>query len=291
MILTKPDSHKSTDFGLVLSTHLCLGLSVNVLGKPLDMRLGELSHPRDMISAEVRKVYLELSRHLRSFGVKRCLLPKVNELNAVFGGIESHVFDLEFSTSGSVPVYKNNNSIDAFTLPAGYSCLMRSADCPTLILFNEEHPIVVVAHCSRDSLICRQELLNGVKDRQHFSVIQPTVNVFKKLGVPADDIHAHISCGIAGEYFRHKPDDRQYGKYNRALSSLIANLYGAKCFHGPPQDGCIKLHEVIRAQLSIYGISNVTHDQLDTFSDQRLHSNRAGGIGRNGVLVINNMAR
>ena len=272
-----------------MSTNLCLGLDVHILGKPLDFRLEELDHPRNMIRKNVRDIYFELSRRLRSFGVVRCILPKLNASNAEFGDTRSYVFDLEFRTSNGVPVYKNRNSIDAFTLPSGYSCLMRSADCPTLILFNEKNRIVVVAHCSRDSLICRQEVLCGVKKRRYSTVIHPSVNVFEKLGISDHEIKAHISCGIAGEYFKHKPDNEKYGRYNQDLSKFIADSYGSKCFHGHPQDGCVKLDEVIRAQLLMCGITNVTHDGLDTFSDQRLYSNRVGDVGRNGVFVINSM--
>ena len=166
---------------------------------------------------------------------------------------------------------------------------MRSADCPTLVLFHEKSGTVVVAHCSRDSLLCRQEILTGFKDRQYSTVIYPAVSKFDESRISLHTIRAHIICGIAGKNFGHGPKHRQYGMYNQALAGFVEKRYGTNCFYGDPRDGHIELHKVIQAQLSLCGVTKVTHDGLDTFSDPRLHSNRARDIGRNGVLVTNSM--
>ena len=150
--------------------------------------------------------------------------------------------------------------------------------------------IVVVVHCSRDSLFCREEILNGSKKpgRKFSTVIHAAMQAFDGKVSP-DEVQGHISCGIAGRNFNHNPAHPEHGAYNSALCHFIVNRYGEHCFSGDPDCYLISLDEVIREQLKLCGVTNVTQDDLDTFSNMHLHSHKLGDTGRNGVLVMNHM--
>ena len=273
--------------GLVNSTELCRGLLVRVIGKPLDMSLPELSES----SSKTKTCVLgePLSDHLERLGIKKLIVPNISASNAKFGEANMVTFDSERRTERGVRIFRNSISIDAFPVPPGCAEMMRSGDCPTLVITHGGKGSVVVAHCSRDSLFCHQEILTGKKDREHSSVIDAIMEHLK--GLPPRDIRAYVTCGIDGKNFEHNPQDETHGKdkYNRKLIDFIDGKYGRRCFCRLPSSGLIKLNEVVKAQLGLYGINNVSCDQLDTFSDERLHSNRCGDKGRNGVLVVNNM--
>lgn len=261
--------------------HLIPGmLKVEVHGKPYDFRLPNLDD--EVLSVEERTVLCGI---LERRGIETLFVPRLDECNATFGYGGAFDIKIELPEVG-VTVQKSSTSVDALQLPRKTGCLIRSADCPTIVLWDESKKVVRVGHCSRDSLVDRELLLCGRLWRQSTSVITSMMERFKHL--TPGDIRGHIACGILPEHFEHRFDDAIHGKYNRELIHSIQRLFPA-CLKSAPEEGCIDLAELVRQQLRVWfkiPRGNIGIDDLDTFSHPRLHSHRGGDTGRNGIFVF-----
>ena len=253
-------------------------LSVEVHGKPSDFRLQHLDD--GILLPEEKAMLCEI---IADRGIDRLFVPRLDKCNATFGSEEE--FDINIELPG-VLVSKSRASIDALRLRKRTAGLIRSADCPTIILWHERKNIMLVGHGSRDSLLDREFISGGKLWRKSPSVIRSMMKEFK--GFRPVDIYGHIACGILPKHFEHHYDDPKYGEYNQNLIRNIRRLFPA-CLKSLPGKGCIDLAELAKQQLCHWfniPRGNIYVDNLDTFEDPRLHSHRAGDRGRNGVFVF-----
>ena len=259
---------------VVVDTHLFRfgkeTLNVHVLGKDLDWNLGGLPSVRKgLYNLEGSKEYVDAMAHIdllsEMFGFKRLLVPRGVDNNARFAAFGHGTYDISlFSDQRNVCVLKNSLSADAFEIPSGFSCLVRSADCPTVIAW---HPsgTVVGGHASRDSLLCTEEVLEKVvpKGRTYRTMVHAMMNPLNQFS--AHEITVHISCGIAPEHFIHHPKDPKYGRYNKALARYFREKKWSDCLDN---DGRLNLVEIITRQFEECGVprKKMSLDTLCTFS-------------------------
>ncbi|MCI5108830.1 MAG: laccase domain-containing protein [Candidatus Pacebacteria bacterium] len=253
-------------------------IRVVVLGKPTDYSLRGLEGPHSMTIPRVKESVTLACLRLSEYADK-IYVPKLNMCNAEFGHLDKHTFHIE---SSGVRLIKGRDPIDSFDLNVDSSVLMRTADCVTLLLWHESSDTVVVGHCSRDSLISREEVQGRIRTRSHSSVINGMMERFRHIS--RTGIHALLICGINGRNFVHNTKDRAHGVYNhRMFQFLHKNCWD----NGNMLGGCLSLHGVIQDQLREYGVpaENIKVDDSDTFSNPDLWSHKKGDMGRNGILI------
>ncbi len=132
---------------------------------------------------------------------------------------------------------------------------------------------ILVIHCSRDAL-------HGFDiERPDASVIPESVSMCMTEWGNLRDVYGVITLGIAPEHF---PNDR----YPEIVSSLI-DRWGPSVVPDSAR-ATIDLSALIKAQLASIGIdpSHIEHDELDTYSDERLASMRRGHGGYHNLVLV-----
>ncbi len=178
----------------------------------------------------------------------------------------------------------------------GQACIIKSADCPTIIAFTASYARrkCVVAHAGRDSLVDPHYTRGLGRSRSHKSVVDSIMAEFSTKD--REELYVYSVLGIGAKHFSHPVDDDTYGRQNRELMEYIDGNYGVHCFFGPKNDGCINLHEVIKAQFDLYrNEANIfiANDRSETFNEPlagpgtgfRWWSHRRGDSARNAVVV------
>jgi len=155
----------------------------------------------------------------------------------------------------------------------GQSVAMTSRDCPILMLSGEN--FVAGIHCGRTALqgFDMELLKDGSVIRNAFKFL------FDRVGEPRN-LRAVVTMGIAPEHFNNN-------RYPQVLAG-IRNRWGPGIV-SDDDHGRIDLLAFIRAQLSeVFNMmtSQVEWDGLDTFSDPRLVSHRAGDVETQNLGII-----
>jgi len=155
----------------------------------------------------------------------------------------------------------------------GQAVWLRTADCPTLVIKNQNTGNVAVAHASRNSLL--KNLI-------------PTI-----FGHVGNSLAAFSCIGIAAKDYTHPPNYPGYENRNQQLVRNLVDQYSTRVFEGDPyQNGALDLHKLIEQQFIKCGVreSQISHDDVNTFDDKRFHSHRREGESRQGrlnhILVI-----
>lgn len=200
-----------------------------------------------------------------------------------------------------IPLVKSNAMMrrgcdaDGTTLEkAQDACWINTADCPTVITYDQQNGLIIAAHAGRDSLIDRGRIA-GKQPRTHETVVHTMVD---RHGYEAmQRLQVFIACGIKSAHFEHRWDDKKYGMTNKAMTEDVIERWGRISVTGQWTLGRLALSEIIRSQFLNFGVpsENIAYDGIDTSSDvkeeggYRWWSNRRGdGAKRNGVLVVGN---
>lgn len=219
--------------------------------------------------------------------------PSPSQFNAVIcthDNLQEHIPLL----SGNAVVRRGCDADGTTLEKARDACWMNTADCPTVITYDQKKGLVIAAHAGRDSLIDRGRIA-GKPPRAHESVVHTMVDWHGYEAMPR--LQVFIACGIKSAHFEHRWDDEKYGTTNEAMTKDVIERWGRVCVTGKLTLGRLALSEIIRSQFLNFGVpsENIAHDGIDTWSDvnqqggYRWWSNRRGdGAKRNGVLVVRN---
>lgn len=171
--------------------------------------------------------------------------------------------------------YINYDRCDGIVLEEpGDAVALTSRDCPILILRNPHGWPAAVLHCSRSSL-------QGAEiGRATKSVFSEAFQLCAGGFLDCTEVGGYLTMGIAEEHFHNE-------KYPHITDSLKRN-WGMHVIGGTKERPTIDIVELVRVQLRARGVSTerVLWDALDTFTDPRLASVRAGRGGHNLVIVV-----
>lgn len=157
---------------------------------------------------------------------------------------------------------------------SGDAVAFTSRDCPILILRNPHGWPAAVLHCSRSSL-------QGTEvGRASASVLDEAFQLCAGGFLDCTEVGGYITMGIAPSHFNNE-------RYPRITDALIRN-WGAHIVGDPQGRRTIDIVELVRVQLRAKRVNTaqVYWDALDTFTDPRLASVRAGRGGHNLVIVV-----
>lgn len=214
---------------------------------------------------------------------------------------DTHTFDAKICNQGDLTeeIEKDGVKIHSGCLADGVGVMgkndavwLRTADCPTIIVYHSISGEMIVAHAGRASLIDEGALRNGQVQRRPESVVGAICQRLLVLGRQTSaGIDVYSCCGIGPQQFRHPVDDPQHGPFNKKRNNHIAWRYGTDCFLGSEiKCGALNLHRLISNQFQLGGvpIDNIHHDSIDTASQtNRFFSHRGGDqTGHNTILVI-----
>jgi hypothetical protein len=169
----------------------------------------------------------------------------------------------------------NYNRCDGVVLDqSGDAVAFTSRDCPILILWNPHGTPVAVLHCSRSSL---QGADIGQSGR---SVFKEAFDLCAGGFLDCKEVGGYLTMGIAAEHFHNE-------RYLN-VTDLLKRNWGKHVIGGTEERPTIDIVELVRAQLRAKGVDTerVHWDALDTFSDPRLASVRAGRGGHNLVIAM-----
>lgn len=302
MPTTKETRHEA----LVWSKQVHSSFSVHILGKgkeknhPFDFKMQGLTGNVSSLSQKnVYKAYSCLSEVLvNKMNVQELLMPSVKDGNSRCQEFRPSAWQTAVRDDDdyrSLCIRLCVHTADAFEVPPRKSMVIRNADCPIAVISYPEAGLLYMVHCSRDSLLDRHLIERGSPSRTHFSVIDATMAALtaelkkQRRRYDRHKLFCHMACAIAPEHFVHNSYSvpQKYWEPNRLLRRWLCAHYGDMCFGGRPDMGHLDLKQVIRHQLQRYLLpdSNITHDDLDTFSHPQLYSHAAGDTGRNAVIV------
>jgi copper oxidase (laccase) domain-containing protein len=252
-----------------------------LFGRPIDWRGEETT--------------LQMATFLQNRHVKRLFCPNPSKMNGHVATRDEFVIH----TRSPLKFY-NSALADAVVLEKpGEACLIKSADCPTIVVWNPEadwkRRKVVVAHGARNSLVDMMHVRGFSQgEREHKSVITPVIGQFDKSERPK--LMVYIALGIGAQYFDHPFDHDTYGFQNEVMIKHILEKFGPMCVEKPIKKGMLNLRALIRAQCMQEGVlsANIIADRHDTFSERRQMwsrtsqwwSHKRGDSGRNAVLVV-----
>ncbi|MCB9810556.1 MAG: polyphenol oxidase family protein [Candidatus Nomurabacteria bacterium] len=226
----------------------------------------------------------KMCRHFTTalYGKKVDLDPKVLATN--LGASSNHVCLVDCSKNPDVqiavrPVFNSGRKHDVraegvlLTEP-GSAAVIKTADCPTLILYDKLNRKGIINHAGRPALTPRN-IANG-----RFSNIVTITHQILTENSPKTQLIAYITGSICGDCFLH---DNENG---RRLAEPFINVFGDEVMtekHG------LDLPLVIKKQLMRLGVKkeNITHDEICTFENESLYSYRnKDGLSRNTVIFV-----
>ncbi len=151
---------------------------------------------------------------------------------------------------------------------------LTSRDCPILILHNPHGWPAAILHCSRSSL---QGAEVGDPTR---SVLNEAFQLCAGGFLDGSEVVGYLTMGIAAEHFHNE-------RYPRITESLKKH-WGKHVIGGTDERPTIDIPALVGTQLRTRGVNTarVYTDALDTFTDPRLASVRAGRGGHNLVIAM-----
>lgn len=302
--MTYPSMQVPTAEGVVSRTSLTRGLTVTVCGTPTNWSMNHLvgDRPFSNESAVVCfKMHQEILRSILPDRRQSIFVPRMHKHDTTFRVFcPTRVFGDAYALHNTgLTIHKSRMSLDAWTVPVDKTFLIPTGDCPTAIFWEQKTGEVVVAHCSRQSLMYwdkREGLYDNVLPP--VSIIDKVMGYFSKMSIDPTDVHVWTCCGIEPEQFPHPVDHEveAYANNNREMLDHIATQRWEACIVGTWERGCLDLHELISLQCQSHGIPQEhiqsDKDKLKTFSDWRLWSHaeyiRHGERdvdGRNAIII------
>lgn len=259
-------------------------VSIYLFGKPNDWSLAEKNK---------RNALVNLGWVTQGMNLQNIYAPSSSQFNAVIcthDDLQEHIP----LVINNVMVRRGCNA-DGTTLEKAQDAFwVSSADCPTVITYDQKKGLVIAAHAGRDSLIDRGRIA-GKPPRTHETVVHTIVDYHGYDTMQR--LQVFIACGIKSANFEHRWNDEKYGMTNEAMTKDVVERWGRVCVTGALSLGRLALSEIIRSQFLNFGVlsENIAYDGIDTSSDvnqkgeQCWWSNRRGdGAKRNGVLVVRN---
>ncbi len=174
-------------------------------------------------------------------------------------------------------VYQFGTRYDGLILTTpGTMGIMMTSDCPVVVGFDTTGTAPpFMAHCGRDAL----HDIDSYSPRE--SVIFRTLELWTERGGDLKNLRGYIFMGIAPEHFNNERYPHIVEAFRREWGRYAVPDYDRQT---------IDLVWVIRQQLKAAGVpspeDSFVHDGLDTFSNERLASLRAGKRDKQNVVVV-----
>lgn len=172
-------------------------------------------------------------------------------------------------------IFRHGIQASGLVIPKGSAAMIASADCPTLVIANEETGTVALAHAGLGELEDLAVIRGEAPNRNRPSVITQLINQF--VGRSFKPIRAGIFCGIGPTHFIHHPKHETWGEKNQRLIEYFKQTYpeNHRNIVGSTL-GQIDLGTLIRVQLEQQGLdqSQIWQDSLDTYTNPQLWSHR-----------------
>ncbi len=250
--------------------------------------LRKLQKPEDLQNPENAKVVGLLLDMATRFGFTKIYAPIANPhngqiMNTNDGFKHEIVLNGNEVSNGAEPIvlFRGSN-FEGLKIKKGEAFFLPSADCLTVIV-QDEFGEVVASHAGRDSLI---DLNNPFKE----NIFK---NIKKNLSGDLKKMKVWIGFGILAKSFVHELTGA-HSEINLNRYKLIRYAYddigSENIIMGDL--GEIDTFELAKRQAVESGmaIENIEiDDSINTFTDNRFYSHRAGGedkLGRNGVFVF-----
>lgn len=167
----------------------------------------------------------------------------------------------------------NHRRLDGVILTRrGDATAFITRDCPVLVLYSARGGDIAVLHCSRSSL-------QGIDlGNPRHSVIANALRLCLSSWKNETHVRGIITTGIAAHHFNNER--------NPTITETLRAMWGDRVVPDRTRH-TIDLVALIRAQLESHGIDPecIAHDGVDTYSDERFASLRAGRGGHNVIVV------
>ncbi|HVV15548.1 MAG TPA: laccase domain-containing protein [Candidatus Paceibacterota bacterium] len=152
-----------------------------------------------------------------------------------------------------------------------------TADCHTLVVKNARNGMRAVVHGSRDA---QHPIARDGKTKSG------NTNVFEALN-PAlfgSETYAFIACGIGSSHFDNRTD---YDEFHGSLIRYLVRKWGGDIVDGGIEMGRLNVPLLLRRQLEARGVpgDNIAWDGIDTYTDPRFNSRRAGSKASNCLVI------
>ncbi len=153
--------------------------------------------------------------------------------------------------------------------------LITTADCPTVVVYNEKTGRFVVTHAGRWSVIDKSNAHNRKFGRDFEGTLEWAIHAHKKVAhwrresFYTEDLHAFVCCGIKNG-FMHSLTHPQHGADNKKLWKHLQRLL-PKC---PPEEyrlgDDLLLEQFIAKRLELLGLKSdhIVIDDIDTLNDR-----------------------
>lgn len=268
-------------------------------GRPTDWRTAPLEKEGDQgKAADVIELLGELAVE---HDLQRILSPNVSRFDSRF---LSNAFQgpSRLTLPGTTCKLHRGLYGDGFEIHPGDAGIIAPADCAVVVVTTPSGRVFML-HAGRDSLIDRQLMLGGKREKTHESIIFALWDELYRLD-REDALGAKwfiLPSVSAGEHFQHSWRDDDYGDTNERIVSYLVCRYN-HAVKGHPKHGMLDIPAIIAAQLTQFcGVSldNITADPRCTYTERNAesefvwHSHRravhTGGDpkARNLVVVIN----
>jgi hypothetical protein len=249
-------------------------LNVYVFGRPNNWNMHKTES-----WINVRKLAEEL--HLT-----KVLSPFAEEFNTRICRPDELIQYTPDSAPSSVKIFRTPKGKpgEGAVIPLGSAFWTTSADCPMILIYDDEMHQAAATHSGRDSLITHD--LHQSTIRPNESVIEGMIKTFPESRRAY--LKVFFVSRIEPKHFPNSASDPKVGERNKKIIDAIVTKWGRECIVGDLEKGHISLPLVIQKQCEHYGIpkANITDGGLDTFSDPHLWSHRDGNMERNGILVV-----
>lgn len=256
---------------------------INAYGTPLDWTLRRLKKPEDARSESELCERLEWA--IANLGaVTAVLAPSPMQFNGRVCAEEELTEAIKLPRGGLI---KRGAFADGVELKPGQAFMMSSADCFLVVARSGKR--VVAAHAGRDSVLNRKLIESGDSPFKYKNVVASVVEKFPE----NESIEVFVGLGFGNDGFAHPWDHRKHGAYNRLMTRFVIDTYGKDCVAGAPEEGRIKLGDIIVEDFVRWGVprENITRDAVDTSADSHngsgytWHSHRRGDTTRNLVIA------
>ncbi len=238
-------------------------VAIEHLFRPHDWKIPEM----EIIENQNDHRGVMLRELARKYAVNRIYAPKPTLFNGRVcrpGELKEH-----FLIERDITIYRGANA-DGVVVPRGAGFFITSADCPTIVLCDIPHDILIAAHAGLWSLLDKS-LVFGTspqEPRPHASVVDAIMAHLPKHN--REHLEIIITCGIDSSQYVFDPLHPQYGGANKQLLTYLDSTYGENT-NPKNQDGkpYLSLKSIIKHQFERYGIDphTIHHDGIDTYSD------------------------
>ncbi len=240
-------------------------IAVEHLTQPHDWKISET----EIIQSPDDHRRIMLRNLAQKYAVNRIYAPKPT----FFNGIVCHPGELKkrFLIERDITIYRGKNA-DGVVVPRGAGFFVTSADCPTIVVCDTRHDILIAAHAGLWSLLDKSLVLGIERPRHekrpHKSVVDAMMAHLPKHN--RGHLEIIITCGIDSPNYVFDPRHPKYGDTNIRLLAYLDEMYGENTNprnqNGKPY---LSLKSIIKHQFEAYGIDphTIHHDGIDTYSD------------------------